>query len=228
VSNGSWGGFASSFAYQWSYATTANGSYTAISGATSSSYTVDPAYGNDYIEATVTGSNAGGPGIGAAASAVGPIVIAPVNTAPPVITGTVAVGSQLSASTGTWSNSPTTYSYQWSYAAASNGTYLPISGATSSTYTVDPTYSGDFIEVTVLAGNTAGSVSASSAATSTAAVQHGGAVYRRDGCGGRGADGDHGDLERLADVVCVSVELRVDEQRVLQRDSGCDGLVVHG
>ena len=35
------------------------------------------------------------------------------NTSLPVISGTAQVGSQLTASTGSWSGSPTSYSYQW-------------------------------------------------------------------------------------------------------------------
>src|SRR5918912_720710 len=40
-------------------------------------------------------------------------VAAPTNTALPQITGTVQAGQTLSASTGTWSGSPTTYGYGW-------------------------------------------------------------------------------------------------------------------
>ncbi|MFI2490383.1 S8 family serine peptidase [Promicromonospora kroppenstedtii] len=48
----------------------------------------------------------------------------------PVISGTQRVGSTLTATRGTWSPTPTTFSYQW-YA---NG--QPISGATASKYTL--------------------------------------------------------------------------------------------
>jgi hypothetical protein len=40
-------------------------------------------------------------------------VSAPVNISPPTIGGITAVGSILTASTGTWNNSPTSYTYQW-------------------------------------------------------------------------------------------------------------------
>ena len=38
---------------------------------------------------------------------------APANTTAPAVTGTAKVGSTLTVSNGTWSNSPTNYTYQW-------------------------------------------------------------------------------------------------------------------
>jgi hypothetical protein len=58
----------------------------------------------------------------------------PVETSPPVITGSAKAGGKLTCSTGTWTNDPTMFTYQWYL----DGT--PIPGATSKTYTVQ---SGD-------------------------------------------------------------------------------------
>jgi len=81
----------------------------------------------------------------------------PSNTAAPVISGALVVGSTLTSTTGSWTNSPTSYTYQW-YAGAS-----PISGATSSTFVTTSGEVGSNITCQVVAANIAGT---SSAATS--------------------------------------------------------------
>jgi hypothetical protein len=82
----------------------------------------------------------------------------PVNIAEPVISGANTSGDELTASTGTWLGSPTSYSYVWKR----NGT--PIGGATAATYTLtNPDVHAD-ITVTVTATNANGSDTATSAA----------------------------------------------------------------
>ena len=88
----------------------------------------------------------------------------PANTAVPTISGTTTFGQVLTSTTGTWSNSPT-YSYQWSRAATSGGSYTNISGATSSTYTLVTADVGQYLKSTVTATNGSGSASATSSAT---------------------------------------------------------------
>lgn len=90
---------------------------------------------------------------------------APVNTVLPAISGTATEGQVLSASTGTWTGSPTpTYAYQWKRGGTN------ISGATASTYTLVTADVGSTITVTVTATNSAGSASATSNATGTVAA----------------------------------------------------------
>ena len=85
---------------------------------------------------------------------------APENTAVPTITGTAQVGVELTASTGTWTGSPTpTYAYQW----AAGG--VDITDATASTYTPVTGDVGKTLTVTVTGTNSKGSDSATSAAT---------------------------------------------------------------
>jgi len=71
----------------------------------------------------------------------------PANTVLPVVSGSLNVGSTLTCSTGTWSNSPTSFSYQW----YENGTAV---GTNASTYV--STTVGASIYCTVGALNAAG------------------------------------------------------------------------
>lgn len=102
-----------------------------------------------------------------AASAARPTL--PVSKGAPVITGAAVVGSTLTASTGTWSNSPTDYTYQWLRCNDLGASCTPISGATANSYTVsaddaaDASDAGRTLVVAVRATNTSGSATANSA-----------------------------------------------------------------
>lgn len=87
---------------------------------------------------------------------------APANTANPTISGTEKVGSTLTASNGTWSNSPTSYTYQWRRCATDGSACGDIVGATDKTYTLTSTAVRHTIRVVVTAKNTDGSASATS------------------------------------------------------------------
>jgi hypothetical protein len=89
---------------------------------------------------------------------------APVNSGLPVVSGTAQQGQVLSASTGTWTNNPSGFAYQWLRCA---GSCSAIAGATAQTYTVVGADVGGTLEVTVTASNSGGSGSATSAPTAT-------------------------------------------------------------
>ncbi len=93
----------------------------------------------------------------------------PQNTALPTITGSPVLGQTLTATTGTWTNSPTTYSYAWQ-SCSSGGACSPV-GGNASTYQLVSSDVGQTIKVTVGASNSAGGpVYATSTATAPVAA----------------------------------------------------------
>ena len=156
---GTWTNSPTGYAYQWLQ----NG--VNISGATSASYVVVAADAGTSIRCTVTATNA----ISSASATSNPLSIAalpsaPSNTVAPVVSGSPAVGSTLSCTTGTWTNSPT-YTYQWQRGGAN------ISGATSSTYVTVSADGGTSVGCLVTATNASGSASQ---ASNTLAIAAGG------------------------------------------------------
>lgn len=82
--------------------------------------------------------------------------VAPQPTVAPAITGTPEVGELLTVSDGTWTGTPTSYTYRWTR----NGTV--IAGATADTYTLVPADEGATIRARVTAINASGSFTSSS------------------------------------------------------------------
>ncbi|MEI7647209.1 MAG: hypothetical protein WCJ48_02825 [Actinomycetes bacterium] len=158
------GGAVSSWTYQWTRATTSTGSYSNISNATKSTYVLTSSDVGCYLKVKATATNTGGSSTATSAATGIVLGIAPV--AQVSISGTKTVGSRLTASTsGTTGSAPLTYTYQWFRATTSAGTYLAISGATASTYRLVTADSGQYIKVRLVATNSAGTSTVTSAAT---------------------------------------------------------------
>jgi hypothetical protein len=89
----------------------------------------------------------------------GGVKTSPVNTAVPVLSvvsgGVARVGQTLSTTTGTWSNTPTSYEYTWS-SSADNASFSPIVGQTSSTLAITDSLRGKYIRATVAGRNASG------------------------------------------------------------------------
>jgi hypothetical protein len=98
-----------------------------------------------------------------ASSAVGRIEAKPVNTKPPTISPalSVKVGTALTGSQGTWSNTPTTYRYYWFRCDNNGGSCTKISGATTTSYTVTSSDVNHTIRFQVTAANADGDTSVS-------------------------------------------------------------------
>ncbi len=171
ASTGSWTGTPTSYAYQWQRSLTSGGSLIDIANATNSTYVVSEFDVGYFIKVSVSATN--GIGTSSAASSLettAVVDIAPTNTAVPLITGTARTGATLTATTGSWTSSPspsTTYTYQWKRANTSGGSYTDITSAVNSTYVLTDADIGKYIKVAVVATNTAApSTAALSAATS--------------------------------------------------------------
>ena len=157
---GTWTNSPTSYAYQW----LRNGG--GISGATSSTYVTVTADGGTSVSCRVTATNAIGPGLPATSNALA-ILGVPANTVAPVASGTLTVGSTLSVTNGTWTNSPASYAYQWQRGGTN------ISAATASTYVTVTADGGTSVGCLVTATNSSGSASQ---ASNTLAIAAGGST----------------------------------------------------
>jgi hypothetical protein len=84
----------------------------------------------------------------------------PANEALPKISGTARDGDVLRAASGSWSNRPGTFAYQWRRCAANGTGCGQIAGATASSYTLTAGDVGHRVEVGVSAANGGGSSAA--------------------------------------------------------------------
>lgn len=162
VSNGTWTGSPTSYSYRWQRCSSST-SCTNISNETGNSYVVRTADVGHTLRAVVAATNADGTSTAnsnqtdtvAAATGI------PVNTAQPSISGDAIVGETLAAENGTWSNSPTSYSYRWLQCDRFGGSCVPT-GFTGRHYTVQLADVGGTLRVNVTARNANGSATARS------------------------------------------------------------------
>jgi hypothetical protein len=164
--NGSWANSPASFAYQWQQCDPSGAGCNPISGATSKSYRVAPGDADHTLKVAVTASNPDGSATATSgATDVVSSAKAPVNTAPPQVSGTAKVGEQLSASTGTWTGGVRSYGYQWQRCDANGSSCQSVDGATGRVYGVRTIDAGNTMRVVVIATNVSGATNATSGAS---------------------------------------------------------------
>ena len=118
---GTWGPAPVTLAYQWYRAGVK------ITGATAATYTLTTADQGKTLTVHVIGSKTGYTTVDKASAKTAPIS-GLLTAATPTITGTLTVGSTLTAKPGTWGPAPVAFTYQW-YRAG-----VAITGATNATY----------------------------------------------------------------------------------------------
>ena len=116
----------------------------------------------------------------------------PLSSEAPKLSGTPVVGVTVGASSGVWSNEPVGYGYQWEDCNSEGKACTSILGATNPNYTVASSDVGHRLVVLVTAGDSGGSVVASSAAS--------GFVTAKAGTYVQGIDSGHS----LNAVSCIS------------------------
>jgi RHS repeat-associated protein len=160
---GSWSGNISGYSYQWKHCASDGSGCSAISGATSSAYSLTSSDVGSTVRLAVTATGPGGAATATSNASSVVAEVAPTNTAAPTVTGTATYNQTLSASTGTWSPTPTSYIYEWQRCDASGSNCAAISGATTANYTLVEPDIGQTIRIHVTASDAAGSTGGSSA-----------------------------------------------------------------
>src|SRR6185312_9546338 len=169
ASNGSWSNEPTSYSYSWQRCDSAEANCVAIPAATAQTYTASAEDVGHTLRVSVTATNSGGSSAPATSKASSQVLpLAPANTLAPSIGGTAQQGQTLSASNGSWSNEPTSYSYSWQRCDSAEANCMAIPAATAQTYTASAEDVGHTLRVSVTATNSGGS---SAPATSKASSQ---------------------------------------------------------
>jgi hypothetical protein len=179
ASAGSWTGTAPlTYTYDWRRCDAdGNGCNTSVTRsrttATTAAYRVTSSDTGHRLRVVVTATNA----VGTAAATSAPTAVAgaagtpPRNTALPSIRGTAQDNQTLTAAVGTWTGTaPIAFGYQWYRCDVNGNACAAIGGAAGAAYRVTSSDVGHRLRVTVTARNAAGSIWATSAATSVAAA----------------------------------------------------------
>jgi hypothetical protein len=169
ASDGTWSNTPTSFAYQWLRCNGGGNNCANVANGTQKTYALVGADAGNTMRVKVTATNADGSSSAQSAQTapVAPATssAAPKNTAPPTISGTPKVGQTLTADPGSWSGSPTSFTFQWQRCDADVAACSNVVGATGKTYGVSLADLGYRLRVAVTAHNAKGSGTSTSAIT---------------------------------------------------------------
>ena len=169
---GTWqGGKPVLFTYQWRRCDAAGANCAPITGATAESYRPVTEDVGHSLRVFVTATSAAGAAVTttdptAAVSPAGTSLGArPTNLKPPQIVGTAQAGQTLTSSVGTWTGSPTTFTYRWRRCNAAGTSCLAIPHATGARRTLTPDDIGTTLSLVVTATGKGGAASANAETT---------------------------------------------------------------
>ncbi len=163
ATTGTWNTTAT-FAYGWERCAAGGGGCSAIPGATAGSYRATAADAGHTLRVVVTATNAAGTG-SASSATTGGVVATPKAESRPRISGKPQLGRRISARSGRWLWSPTSFEYQWLRCSQKGTRCHPIKRATHARYHLTRRDAGHRLRVRVIALNPAGSHKATSRAT---------------------------------------------------------------
>lgn len=165
------GGKPLTFTYQWRRCDAAGANCVPISGAGAESYRPVSDDVGHSLKVFVTATSAAG----TASTTTAPTVavtpagtspgVHPTNLKPPVIAGTAQVGQILTSSVGTWTGSPTKFTYRWRRCNSGATSCIAIPHATGPKRTLTPDDIGATLSLVVTATGKGGAASATATAT---------------------------------------------------------------
>ncbi len=174
---GEWeGGKPVTFTYQWRSCDASGTDCAAIDGATAETYRPVAADVGHSLKVFVTSTSPTGTANATSAptAAVAPAgsspAAQPTNLKPPQIQGNPQVGQILTSSVGTWTGSPTKFTYRWRRCNAAGTSCLAIPHATGARRTLTPDDIGSTLSLVVTATGKGGSASATTETTDLVVV----------------------------------------------------------
>ena len=161
------GGKPLAFAFQWRQCDAAGANCADIAGATRETYRPTSDDVGHSLKLLVTAAtstatkHAYAPATVAVSPAGTPPIARPTNITSPVVHGSIQVGQKLKSTAGTWTGSPTKFTYRWQRCDSSGFNCVAIAKARWVTYTPTPDDLGSTLQVVVTASGAGGSASAS-------------------------------------------------------------------
>jgi hypothetical protein len=161
--NGTWTNNPTAYGYQWQRCNASGGGCVNVPGAVERTYLLGTSDRGRTMRVRVTAANAdGAANARSAPTGVVAASTAPQNTARPTVEGPAQVGETLAAEEGSWTNAPTSFTYQWQRCDLDAVACAAVPGATGKTYGVRTADIGFRLRVTVTARNAAGAGAATS------------------------------------------------------------------